>query len=106
VSPGYGSESAGVSGTMNRTGLPRTAAPLYVTLASTMTVSFTRVPSLGTTRTAFVATPLVSGDTANGVFLIAFADNRPVSDDERAYLSTLGRIGGQAMARTSLESAR
>lgn len=54
----------------------------------------------GTSDGAFVATPLVAGDVAHGVLLLAFADNRVFSDDERAYLATLGRIGGQAIART------
>ena len=67
--------------------------------------SLGRFSDNGTSDGAFVATPLVAGDRVEGVFLIAFADNRPLSEDERAYLSTLGRIGGQAIARTSLESA-
>jgi CHASE3 domain sensor protein len=65
----------------------------------------TRYPMLarfsesGTSDGAFVAVPLVDDDSAYGVLLLAFADNRVFSDDERAYLATLGRLGGQAIAR-------
>src|SRR3990172_8256626 len=58
-----------------------------------------RFSETGTTDGAFVVVPLVSGDAAHGALLLAFADNRMFSDDERAYLATLGRIGGQALAR-------
>jgi GAF domain-containing protein len=43
--------------------------------------------------------PLVEDDSSYGALLLAFADNRVFSDDERAYLATLGRLGGQAIAR-------
>lgn len=64
-----------------------------------------RYPSLalfsesGTSDGAFVVVPLVEDDTAYGALLLAFRDNRVFSDDERAYLATLGRLGGQAIAR-------
>lgn len=61
--------------------------------------SLGRFSETGTSDGAFVVVPLVSGDVAYGVLLLAFADNRVVSDDERAYLATLGRVGGQALAR-------
>jgi CHASE3 domain sensor protein len=61
--------------------------------------SLGRFSENGTSDGAFVAAPLVAGDVAHGVLLLAFADNRVFSDDERAYLATLGRIGGQAIAR-------
>jgi CHASE3 domain sensor protein len=57
-----------------------------------------RFSDTGTSDGALIATPLVAGDEVHGVLLIAFADNRVFSDDERAYLTTLGRIGGQALA--------
>lgn len=62
--------------------------------------SLGRFSENGTSDGAFVATPLIAGDAAHGVLLLAFADNRVFSDDERAYLATLGRIGGSAIART------
>jgi CHASE3 domain sensor protein len=68
--------------------------------------SLGRFSENGTSDGAFVATPLVAGDVAHGVLLLAFADNRVFSDDERAYLATLGRIGGQAIARTRPVNAK
>ena len=58
-----------------------------------------RFSESGTSDGAFVAVPLVEHDNSYGVLLLAFADNRVFSDDERAYLATLGRLGGQAIAR-------
>ena len=58
----------------------------------------------GTSDGAFVVAPLLSADAVNGVLLLAFADNRVLSDDERAYLATLGRVGGQALARAAPSS--
>ena len=72
----------------------------------------TRFPSLGrfsetgTSDGAFAATPLTGGDAVLGVLLIAFADNRGFSEDDRAYIDTLGRLGGQALARNGLEARR
>ncbi|HVT39872.1 MAG TPA: CHASE3 domain-containing protein [Gemmatimonadaceae bacterium] len=66
--------------------------------------SMGRFSETGTSDGAFVAAPLMADETVLGVLLIAFADNREFSDDERAYLRTLGRIGGQALARTASES--
>jgi GAF domain-containing protein len=60
-----------------------------------------RFSESGTSDGAFVVAPLVDDDNAYGVLLLAFADNRVFSDDERAYLATLGRLGGQAIARAS-----
>ena len=57
-----------------------------------------RFSASGTSDGAFVAIPLVSNGAAHGVLVLAFADNRLFSDDERAYLATLGRIGGQSLA--------
>jgi CHASE3 domain sensor protein len=68
--------------------------------------SLGRFSETGTSDGAFVAAPLVAGDVAHGVLLLAFADNRSFSDDERAYLATLGRIGGQAIARTLASHGR
>ncbi len=58
-----------------------------------------RFSDTGTSDGAFVAVPLVEDDISYGALLLAFADNRVFSDDERAYLATLGRLGGQAIAR-------
>ena len=58
-----------------------------------------RFSETGTSDGAFVVAPLLAGNVAHGVLLLAFADNRSFSDDERAYLVTLGRLGGQAIAR-------
>ena len=60
-----------------------------------------RFSETGTSDGAFVAVPLVEDDTSYGALLLAFADNRVFSDDERAYLATLGRLGGQAIARAA-----
>ncbi|MFI5311534.1 MAG: CHASE3 domain-containing protein [Gemmatimonadales bacterium] len=59
----------------------------------------------GTSDGAFVVIPLVASDAVHGALLLAFADNRVFSDDERAYLATLGRIGGQALARAQAAPA-
>ncbi|MGH7655368.1 MAG: CHASE3 domain-containing protein [Gemmatimonadaceae bacterium] len=59
-----------------------------------------RFSESGTSDGAFVAVPLVEDENVHGVLLLAFSDNRVFSDDERAYLATLGRLGGQALART------
>lgn len=53
----------------------------------------------GTSDGAFAVVPLVEDDNSYGALLLAFRDNRAFSDDERAYLATLGRLGGQAIAR-------
>lgn len=63
--------------------------------------SLARFSASGTSDGAFVAVPLVDDDRAYGALLLAFADNRVFSDDERAYLATLGRLGGQAIARSA-----
>jgi CHASE3 domain sensor protein len=60
--------------------------------------SMARFSDTGTSDGALIATPLIAGDAVHGVLLIVFADNRVFTDDERAYLTTLGRIGGQALA--------
>jgi CHASE3 domain sensor protein len=60
-----------------------------------------RFSESGTSDGAFVAVPLVDDDNAYGALLLAFSDNRVFSDDERAYLATLGRLGGQAIARAA-----
>ncbi len=90
------------------------SAPLTETLRSLEPVVIesraeraTRFPALarfsesGTSDGAFVAVPLVEDDSSFGALLLAFADNRVFSDDERAYLATLGRLGGQAIARAA-----
>jgi len=59
----------------------------------------------GTSDGAFVVAPLVDEEGSNGAVLLAFADNRSFSDDERAYLATLGRLGGQAIARAATAEA-
>ena len=63
--------------------------------------SLARFSETGTSDGAFVAVPLVEDDNSYGALLLAFADNRVFSDDERAYLATLGRLGGQAVARAA-----
>ncbi len=64
--------------------------------------SLGRFSDNGTSDGAFAAVPLVADGAAHGVFVLAFADNRQFSDDERAYLATLGRLGGTAMSRATL----
>ena len=64
--------------------------------------SLARFSETGTSDGAFVAVPLVEDDNSYGALLLAFADNRVFSDDERAYLATLGRLGGQAIARAAV----
>jgi CHASE3 domain sensor protein len=61
-----------------------------------------RFSESGTSDGAFVTVPLVEDENAHGALLLAFADNRVFSDDERAYLATLGRLGGQAIARAGV----
>jgi CHASE3 domain sensor protein len=61
-----------------------------------------RFSESGTSDGAFVAVPLVEDENAYGALLLAFADNRVFSDDERAYVATLGRLGGQAIARAGV----
>jgi len=53
----------------------------------------------GTSDGAFIAAPLVTAEGVFGVILLAFAAQRVFGDDERAYLATLGRLGGLALAR-------
>ncbi len=60
-----------------------------------------RFSESGTSDGAFIVAPLVNDDVAYGVLFLAFADNRVFSDNERAYLATLGRLGGQALARVA-----
>lgn len=55
----------------------------------------------GTTDGSFVAVPLVYGGIAQGALLMAFADNREFNNDERTYLTTLGRLGGEALFRAT-----
>jgi CHASE3 domain sensor protein len=58
------------------------------------------LPGLGARgETAFIAVPLTAHGTASGGLLVAFDGPRVFGDDERAYLTTLGRLGGQAMHR-------
>ena len=68
--------------------------------------SLGRFSESGTSDGAFAVTPLIGGDAVLGVLLLAFADNRTFSADDRDYLTTLGRIGGQALARTYVEVRR
>jgi CHASE3 domain sensor protein len=48
---------------------------------------------------ALIAVPLIANGRACGGFVLAFEGTRVFGDDERAYLATLGRIGGQALVR-------
>jgi CHASE3 domain sensor protein len=57
-----------------------------------------RFSDSGTSDGGFVAIPLIADGASHGVLVLAFADNRLFSDDERAYLATLGRIGGQSLS--------
>lgn len=63
--------------------------------------SLGRFSETGTSDGAFVVVPLVAAGTVYGVMLVAFARDRVFSDDERAYLATLGRIGGQALSHAA-----
>lgn len=58
-----------------------------------------RFSDSGTSDGAFVVAPLFANGTVHGVLLLAFASDRVFGDDERAYLATLGRLGGLALAR-------
>ena len=60
-----------------------------------------RYSESGSSDGAFVVVPFVEHDESYGAMLLAFTDNRVFSDDERAYIATLGRLGGQAIARAS-----
>ncbi len=53
----------------------------------------------GSTDGAFIAAPLLGRDGVHGVVLLAFAAPRVFGDDDRAYLATLGRLGGMALAQ-------
>ncbi len=80
----------------------RTREPVVIESRAERSARFpllARFSESGTSDGAFVAVPLVEDDESYGVLLLAFADNRMFSDDERAYLATLGRLGGQAIAR-------
>jgi hypothetical protein len=80
----------------------RTREPVIVesrTERTTEYPSLARFSEAGTSDGAFAAVPLIDHDDSNGVILLAFADNRVFSEDERAYLATLGRLGGQALER-------
>ena len=82
----------------------RTREPVVIESRAERATNFpalARFSESGTSDGAFVAVPLVEDDEAFGAMLLAFADNRVFSDDERAYLATLGRLGGQAIARAS-----
>lgn len=61
--------------------------------------SLARFSESGTSDGAFVAAPLFANGAVHGVLLLAFASDRVFGDDERAYLATLGRLGGLALAR-------
>jgi hypothetical protein len=80
----------------------RTREPVVIESRAERSARFpmlARFSETGTSDGAFVAVPLVEDDSSYGALLLAFADNRVFSDDERAYLATLGRLGGQAIAR-------
>jgi CHASE3 domain sensor protein len=51
---------------------------------------------------AFVVVPLTDDDQSYGALLLAFAGDRVFTDEDRAYLATLGRLGGQALARVAV----
>jgi CHASE3 domain sensor protein len=80
----------------------RTREPVVIESRAERSASFptlARFSESGTSDGAFVAVPLVEDENAYGALLLAFADNRVFSDDERAYLATLGRLGGQGISR-------
>jgi CHASE3 domain sensor protein len=82
----------------------RTREPVVIESRAERSAKFptlARFSETGTSDGAFVAVPLVEDDNSYGALLLAFADNRVFSDDERAYLATLGRLGGQAIARAA-----
>jgi GAF domain-containing protein len=82
----------------------RTREPVVIESRAERSARFpalARFSESGTSDGAFVAVPLVEDDNSHGALLLAFADNRVFSDDERAYLATLGRLGGQAIARAA-----
>ena len=55
---------------------------------------------------ALLAVPLLaSGEVCIGAFAVVLDEPRPISDDERALLDTLGRQGGQALERARLHEA-
>ncbi len=56
----------------------------------------------GSGEGAFIAVPLTADGRVRGVLLLSFSGDRVFGDDDRAYLATLGRLGGQALARNHI----
>jgi CHASE3 domain sensor protein len=63
-----------------------------------------RFSDTGTTDGALVAVPLVYDGVAQGALLLAFADDRAFSTDDRMYLATLGRLGGESLLRAAMST--
>lgn len=58
------------------------------------------LPNLGAiAEVAFVAVPLVANGKTFGALAVSYDAPHVFGDDERAFLATLGRMGGQALAR-------
>jgi CHASE3 domain sensor protein len=48
---------------------------------------------------AFVAAPMIADGVVRGAVAIAFPKNHTFSDEDRAFVATVGRLGGAALAR-------
>lgn len=78
----------------------RTRDPVVMESQAERDKLYPELPALGVTHEiALIAIPFVANGRAVGGFVLAFDGPRVFGDDERAYLATLGRLGGQALVR-------
>lgn len=58
------------------------------------------LPGIGSAaEVAFIAIPMIANGKVGGAIALAYDAPRVFGEDELAYLATIGRLGGQAMAR-------
>ena len=78
----------------------RTREPVVMESQAERDKLYPRLPNLGVTQeVAMIAIPFVANGRSFGGFALAFEGPHVLGDDDRAYLATLGRLGGQALAR-------
>lgn len=76
----------------------RSREPIVVETKAEREKLYPALQALGVTaEAAFIAVPLSAGGQAFGGMMLAFDGARVFSDDERAYLATLGRIAGHTL---------
>ena len=78
----------------------RTSEPVTLESQPERDKLYPGLPSLGAApEVALIVVPLIANGRVGGALVLTFDGPRLFGDDERAFLATLGRLGGQALER-------